>query len=64
VLQTLQDADRDARTVLITGYVAEMEGKVQEAISAGADAVCYKPFDVERLLATVQNLSSQKPPPN
>jgi DNA-binding NtrC family response regulator len=64
VLRTLQDADRSVRTVLITGYAAEMEGKVQEAIAAGADAVCYKPFDVERLLATVQNLSSQKQPPN
>jgi two-component system response regulator HydG len=61
VLRTLQQADRDARTVLITGYGAEMETKVQEAISAGANAVCFKPFDVAKLLATVQDLCGPQP---
>jgi DNA-binding response OmpR family regulator len=61
VLRALRQADKDARAVLITGAAAEMETKVQEALQSGADAVCYKPFDVDRLLGTLQNLCSQQP---
>lgn len=59
VLRTMQKINREARTVLITGHAAEMEAKVQEALQAGANAVCYKPFDVEKLLSTVQKLSAE-----
>jgi two-component system, NtrC family, response regulator HydG len=62
ILRTLQETDKEARTVLITGFVAEMEAKVQQALQAGANAVCYKPFDVEKLLSTVQELSVRGPP--
>jgi len=30
-------------------------------VEAGANAVCYKPFDVEKLLSTVQELSVRGP---
>jgi len=59
VLRVLQKIDKEARTVLITGHAAEMETKVQAALQAGANAVCYKPFDVEKLLSTVQKLSTE-----
>lgn len=61
VLRTLQRTNVDARTILITGYPSELEGKVQQALQAGANAVCYKPFDVEKLLGTVLELSAQSP---
>jgi two-component system, NtrC family, response regulator HydG len=57
ILRTLQQADKEAHTILITGNKEEMETKVEQALQAGANAVCYKPFDVEKLLATVQELS-------
>jgi DNA-binding response OmpR family regulator len=36
-----------------------METKVKQALDSGANAVCYKPFDVEKLLATVHELSAR-----
>jgi two-component system response regulator HydG len=57
LLTVLRRVDKDARAVLITGHAGEMEQKVQRALDAGANAVCYKPFDVEKLLSTVQELS-------
>jgi DNA-binding response OmpR family regulator len=56
LLRTLRDADKDARTILITGCANEMETKVGQALEAGASAVCYKPFDVGQLLDAVKNL--------
>lgn len=60
LLCALRDADKEARAVLITGFTGEMEVKVQRALQAGANAVCYKPFDVSKLLSTVEELSSHR----
>ncbi len=49
----------DARTVLITGCRTETEGKIAEVMTEGADAVAYKPFDMDRLLATLSQLSKK-----
>lgn len=57
LLRTLRNVDPEARAVLITGHRSEMEAKVQNALEAGANAVCYKPFDVAKLLSTVEALS-------
>jgi DNA-binding response OmpR family regulator len=38
-----------------------METNVQQALEAGANAVCYKPFDVDKLLGTVQELCTRGP---
>jgi DNA-binding response OmpR family regulator len=62
LLRTLRNVDPEARAVLITGYRGEMEAKVQNALEAGANAVCYKPFDVEKLLSTVEALSHRGSP--
>jgi DNA-binding NtrC family response regulator len=56
VFDLVRKADPDARTVLITGYRSEMEQLVQKVLREGADAVCYKPFDVDGLLMTLKTL--------
>jgi DNA-binding NtrC family response regulator len=47
----------EARTVLITGYRGEMAELVGQVLAEGADAVCYKPFDVPELLTTLRQLA-------
>ena len=37
-----------------------MDQLVQQVLSEGADAVCYKPFDVPRLLTTLQQLTNDQ----
>jgi two-component system, NtrC family, response regulator HydG len=54
VLQIVRQENPDARTLLITGFAAETSDSVQAALASGADAICYKPFDVEQLLKTVE----------
>lgn len=56
VLRLLRQKNPKARTVIITGFASEMDSRVQEALAAGANAVCYKPFDVDKLLGTVHDL--------
>lgn len=63
LLAVLRRVDKEARAVLITGFTGDMEQKVQRALETGADAVCYKPFDVEKLLSTVRELSVRDPTP-
>jgi CheY-like chemotaxis protein len=50
-----------ARTVVITGHPAEMDPLVCQMRAEGADAVCYKPFDIDGLLTTLSQLT---PPPH
>lgn len=57
VFRTVRSANPEARTVIITGHRSELEQRVEQVMQEGADAVCYKPFDVANLLATVQSLS-------
>jgi CheY-like chemotaxis protein len=47
----------EARTVVITGFPGEMNPLIQKMVAAGADAVCYKPFDVPKLLTMLDQLS-------
>jgi two-component system response regulator HydG len=53
----------DARTVVITGHRAEMDPVVREVLAEGADAVCYKPFDLPGLLGTLEQLTAGQPGP-
>ena len=57
ILGKVRQMNPDARTILITGYRDEMELRVQEALGNGADAVCYKPFQMDKLLKTIGQLS-------
>lgn len=60
VFQQVRQSNPQARTVVITGHRVEMDPLVQRVVAEGADAVCYKPFDVPRLLATLQQLTDKK----
>jgi DNA-binding NtrC family response regulator len=59
LFRRVRAAAPDARTVLITGHRAELGGLIDSVLSEGADAVCYKPFDVPRLLQTIQSLTDR-----
>jgi len=57
VFRMVREANPQARTVLITGMRSETENLVQQTLTEGADAACYKPFDMQSLLETLQRLS-------
>jgi len=60
VFRLVRQANPQARTVVITGHRAEMDEVVRRVLSEGADAVCYKPFDVPALLTTLEKLSHEQ----
>lgn len=60
VFRLVRDNNPQARTVVITGFRAELDELVQKVVAEGADAVCYKPFDVPALLETLQRLSREQ----
>jgi DNA-binding response OmpR family regulator len=57
VFRMVRDANPQARTILITGHRSEMDDVIERIMAEGADAVCYKPFDVPELLAKLGQLS-------
>jgi CheY-like chemotaxis protein len=59
VFRLVRQANPQARTVVITGHRAELERMVDQVLREGADAVCYKPFDVGRLLETLDRLAGE-----
>ncbi len=60
VFRLVREKAPQARTIVITGHRSEMDLRIQELIAAGADAVCYKPFDVPSLLTTLQEIARQR----
>jgi two-component system response regulator HydG len=64
VVRMLLKSGNEARAILITGAAAEMETKVHEALATGASAVCYKPFDVDKLLGTIEHLCERPDQPS
>ena len=60
VLEALRQTNPDARAILITGHASELEQKLQQAMQGGADAVCYKPFDLPQLLGTLERFVGQE----
>jgi two-component system, NtrC family, response regulator HydG len=61
VFRLVRASNPQARTVLITGHRSELDQLVQQVINEGADAVCYKPFDVPALLDTLGRLTGRHP---
>jgi DNA-binding response OmpR family regulator len=59
VFHIVRHNNPQARTVVITGHRSEMDQLVKRVMDEGADAVCYKPFDVPSLLSTLQQLSQE-----
>jgi CheY-like chemotaxis protein len=64
VFRLVREANPAARTVLITGYRSEMDALVGRVLSEGADAVCYKPFDMPQLLRALEDLARRGPGPD
>lgn len=60
VFRLVRQANPQARTVLVTGLRGEMEQLVEKTLSEGADAACYKPFDIPQLLETLSHLSKHE----
>ena len=58
VFHRVRETNPAARTVVITGFRSEMDPLVQQVVAEGADAVCYKPFDVPQLLNVLGKLTS------
>lgn len=59
VFRLVRQANPQTRTIVITGHRTEMDEIVQQLQTEGADAVCYKPFDVARLLETLHGLTRE-----
>lgn len=64
VFQLVRQANPQARTMVITGHRAEMDEQVAQLMNAGADAVCYKPFDIPKLLATLNRWTEHESDPS
>ncbi len=61
VFRMVRAASPDAHTVVITGHREELGERIEQVLREGADAVCYKPFDVAGLLGTVEKLAREGP---
>jgi CheY-like chemotaxis protein len=59
VFRIVRAANPQACTVLITGFRSEMDQVVEQTLAEGADAICYKPFDVSSLLKTLDQLAKK-----
>ncbi|MBL8850806.1 MAG: response regulator [Planctomycetaceae bacterium] len=46
-----------ARVILITGHRLDLQQQVEETMAEGADAVCYKPFEMTDLIGTIGHLA-------
>ena len=59
VFRLVHETRPEAKTVLITGFRSEMDAVVAHVLAEGADAVCYKPFDVPGLLDALAKFTGQ-----
>ena len=57
VFSILRQANPETRTMIITGHRPEFESLIKNILADGADAICYKPFDLDKLLATLKRLA-------
>ena len=56
--QEIHALDPDARVIFMTGFV--LEDSIRQAIDAGAYPVAYKPFDMENILALVEQIMAKE----
>jgi two-component system response regulator HydG len=57
----VQAISEQTRTILITGHRKETERLVEQFLDEGAHGVCYKPFDVPRLLELIRAQLESEP---
>jgi CheY-like chemotaxis protein len=62
VFQQVRRINPQPRTIVITGHRVELDPLVQRVLAEGADAVCYKPFDVPHLLSILQQMTNGERP--
>ena len=60
VFHLVRSSNPQARVVLITGFRTELQELIERVVTEGADAVCYKPFDMPQLLETVEHLAARE----
>jgi CheY-like chemotaxis protein len=60
VFRLVRESNPQARTVVITGARPEVDRLLRQVLAEGADAVCYKPFDVPQLLQVLTRLTSKR----
>ena len=61
VFQLVKELNSEARTIAITGFRLETEQLVDQMVSDGMDAVCYKPFDISELFSTIERVGLKAP---
>lgn len=59
VYKCVRECNPAARAVLITGHRSELESQINQVLSEGADAVCYKPFQMDNLISTLRKLTAE-----
>lgn len=57
VYRLVRTTNPEAHVVLITGHRDEMNTAVEKLATEGVDAVCFKPFDVPKLLETLKRVT-------
>lgn len=60
VFRLVHESNPETRTILITGFRSEMDHLIQKVLAEGADALCYKPFDIPGLLKTLHQLAREQ----
>lgn len=56
VIDAMREIHSHARTMVITGKRTDFTRSIERLQQSDVDAVCYKPFDVKDLLASVERL--------
>ena len=58
ILELAKEIDPEATVIMMTGYTEE--DLVRRAVSEGAYTCIYKPFDMEKVIRLVENISREK----
>lgn len=58
VFRLVRERNPEARVILITGHRSDLQETIQRILAEGAQAVCYKPFDMSELLKTIDRLAA------
>ncbi len=61
VLEQVQRVNPQAGTIMITGRPAEDERIAGRVLAEGADALCFKPFNVQELIDKLEQLTRTPP---
>jgi CheY-like chemotaxis protein len=57
MVASIRQANHETRILIVTGFADEMKSRIEAALAAGAERVCYKPLEPLSLLATVREMA-------